>query len=786
MKLTRSWLNDYINTPTTNQVLADKLTMAGLEVDAITPVCNQFTQVFVGKIVACDKHKNADKLKICQVNIGKQDNLQIICGAKNARIDLMVAVATIGAELAEFSIKKAKLRGVESFGMLCSASELGLNTDIFGNEGILELDEQSILGCDIQKALKLDDDIIELDITPNRGDCFSVLGVAREIAINENLTIQQFTAREATPLIQDTKNIHIQQTAACPRYLTRIIKGVDNTIPTPIWMRERLIYAGQKTHSLLVDITNYVLLELGQPLHAFDLTKIQGDISVDYSQGGEAINLLDGSQIELEANTLLIKDEHSILAIAGVMGGLESATTDKTTDILLESAFFDPVMIAGKARLYGLHTESSLRFERGVDFKGQQQAIQRATELIIQIAGGEVAPIVEKVSENELPKLVCIDLAYQSIKKQLGLELEVNWIEQQFKQLGFQIDAIDDKGMQITPPSFRFDIKLEVDLIEELARLYGYDKLPTELLVHHTNIKPQANQGIDLISGELVAKGYSEVINYSFISPKWHEQLYAKHKPLYLANPISLQMSIMRTGLLAGLLQTMINNQRYGQKEMRIFEVGLCFTGLDKHYQIQKIGGLISGNHPSHFSEPEKAVDFYDIKAIVLSLLNLNRTQFTLVNSQNSNLHPHQGADILIDDKKVGFFGALSPIIESKLQINKTFFFELDLSSILDKHIAIYQAFSTFQSMNRDISILIDEHLNFGKIRQSILALGQKFLIDLMVFDVYTDTSLEKGKKSLSLRLTYQGDRTMVDDEVDTLVKEVVQMLCDTYQAQQR
>ena len=785
MKLIRSWLTDWVETHTNNQALADKLTMAGLEVDAISPICGDFTGVVLGKITQCDPHPNADKLQICQVDIGQKDTLEIICGAKNARTDLWVAVAKVGAKLPGFVIKKAKLRGVYSYGMLCSASELGLNTDLFANDGILEINSNQALGSDIKEVLTLNDVVIELDITPNRGDCFSVLGIAREIATYENLTLKSIEPKN-TVQIEDTKNIHIHQPEACPCYLARIIKGINNTIQTPQWLKARLIYAGQKPHSLIVDITNYVLLELGQPLHAFDLDKINGDISIDYTQDKQSLNLLDGSKVNLSKKTLLIKDEKSILAIAGVMGGMNSATTTKTTDILLESAFFQPAMIAGKARYYGLHTESSLRFERGVDFTKQRQALERATELITQIAGGRVAPIIEKISTKYLPKLPSIHLKKTSIERLLGLKLDLDWIKKQFKQLGFVIDKIQNEDIWIRPPSFRFDITLEVDLIEELARLYGYDQLPTQTLNYQTKIQTQTSRCINTISGQLVANGYTEVISYSFISRRWHQLLYPQHSPLNLANPISEQMSIMRTGLLAGLLQTMVNNQRHGQKEVRFFETGLCFTGLESKEQQQKIAGILSGNRINHFSQVAEKVDFYDIKHIVSSLLEPCHLLYEFSSSDEASLHPHQRAKVLLNGQNIGFIGALSPIIEAELNLEKTFVFELNLLAILQQHPPQYQTFSTQQSMSRDISILIDTHLTFKKIKQSIFALKQIFLVDLIVFDVYTNETISRDKKSLSLKLTYQADRTLIDNEIEAFVLEIIQMLSTTYGAKQR
>lgn len=783
MKLTISWLKEWVDTQLNARDLALKLTMAGLEVDALSPVCADFKGVVVGKVICCTQHKNADKLQVCQVDIGSDNPQQIICAAPNVRAGLTVAVAKVRAKLPTITIKKLTLRGVVSAGMLCSAAELGLATDLFGSEGILELPAELVAGQDLREVLNLDDEILSLDITPNRGDCFSVLGVAREVAVCENLPLLVPKINDS-PTINEQKNIHLKQPQACPRYLSQIIKGVDNTVKTPRWIVERLVYAGQKSHSLVVDITNYVLLELGQPLHAFDLAKVKGDLSVDFSQGGESLILLGGQNITLDKKTLLIKDEHSILAIAGIMGGWDSATTESTQNILLESAFFDPVFTASVARNYNLCTESSLRFERGVDFNGQQFAIKRATQLIINIAGGQAGPIVEVASKANLPKLPTICLCKNSISRILGFELKSAWIVQQFNKLLFTIKEIKGDNFYITPASFRFDISIERDLIEELARLYGYDKLPTQALTYQSNISTNHSLGTDYFSQQLIHRGYTEVISYSFISTHWHQRLYQQYQPLTLANPISNEMSVMRTGLLAGLLQTLINNRRYGQKNVKIFEAGLCFFGLEVEQQQPKIAGVIAGDcYDLQWADKTRPVDFYDIKSDVELLLSMSATPYEFVPTTTAILHSNQGADIVLNGDKIGFVGALSPIIEADLSLHNIFVFEVALSAISQKKDIKYKPFLVQQSVSRDISILIDKSISYNTIKSTILALKQPFLIDFNVFDVYTEGAITKGNKSLSLNLVYQADKTLVDKEIDTLVFEVVRTLSTVHRA---
>jgi len=551
MNISTSWLREWINPNVTDEMLAEQLTMAGLEVDGIESVAPAFDNVVVGHVVSCEKHPDADKLNLCQVDIGESDNLQIICGASNVRADLKVIVATVGAKLpGGLKIKKAKLRGVESFGMICSESELGMSDS---SEGISELDSDAPIGQDIREYLDLDDNIIELDITPNRGDCFSVLGVAREVSANYNKAFEmpkfEVDAQGASSISTSVSNAQ-----ACPKYLTRVIKGIDNTVKTPKWMADKLTRSGQQVHSPVVDITNYVLLELGQPMHAFDFSKINGAIEVRNAKAGEVIELLNETTVELNNDTLIIADDSVPLAIAGVMGGMGSSTQDDSTQILLESAFFEPVSIAGKARNYGLHTESSLRFERGVDFNITEVAMDRATQLIVDICGGEASNINTCVDESALPELAPITITQEKIQKILGFELEANWIEEKFTNLDFEISSKTDHSWTIIPPSFRFDIRIPADLIEELARLYGYDKLPVQKLSLDANINAVSESMVDKydIAQGLVSRGYQEVITYSFVSEQYQDLIDPDAKKITLSNPISADMSTMRSSLWRG------------------------------------------------------------------------------------------------------------------------------------------------------------------------------------------------------------------------------------------
>ncbi|MDP0596568.1 MAG: phenylalanine--tRNA ligase subunit beta, partial [SAR86 cluster bacterium] len=635
----------------------------------IAPVAPPFEGLVVGHVVSCDKHPNADKLSLCEIDIGDGSNLQIICGAPNVRKDLKVVVATVGSVLpSKLKIKRAKLRGVESNGMLCSESEIGLSES---HEGIIELDMTATLGENIRSVLDLDDQIIELDITPNRGDCFSVLGVAREVCVNYNLsmpsTIYKAEQKGSRPFTSKVANPR-----ECAKYLTRVIEGVDNNAQTPKWMAQKLLRASQQLHSPIVDITNYVLLELGQPMHAFDLKTINGDIEVRSAHKNEKLELLNGQTVSLTEKTLVIADEKSAIAIAGVMGGMKTATLENSTDILFESAFFDPISIAGIARSYGLHTEASLRFERGVDFNITRQAIERATELVLEICGGTASEINECVDSKSLPALEPIEISNDKISRVLGFDLEPSWIESKFKFLEFEFTTNSANSWTIKPPSFRFDIRIPADIIEELARLYGYDKIPVQRLSINANISPSSQAMISSsdFSSSLVNRGYKEVITYSFISNEMHDLVDPNSTKILLKNPISDDMAVMRSSLWSGLIQSAKSNIRRGHHNARFFELGQCFTGTLVEDQVQKIAGIICGNrHDSQWAEGEREVDFFDAKSDVQALLFHSKNEYTFEAAEHPALQMGQTAKIIKGNKIIGWVGALSPKIQKSLSM---------------------------------------------------------------------------------------------------------------------
>ena len=784
MNILSSWLREWISPDVSDELLAEQLTMAGLEVDGIEPVAPAFTNVVVGHVVQCEKHPDADKLNLCQVDVGQSENLQIICGAKNVAKGLKVITATVGAVLpGNFKIKKAKLRGVESYGMICSESELGMSDS---SDGIAELDADAPIGVNIREYLNLDDNVIELDITPNRGDCFSILGVAREVSANYNMPFTMPSC-EVSGSGESGIKASVSNTKACPKYLTRTVNGIDNTVATPKWMVDKLTRSGQALHSVVVDITNYVLLELGQPMHAFDLSKVSGAINVRNANSGEKIELLNETTVVLNDDTLIITDDNQPLAIAGVMGGMGSSTQSDSVDILLESAFFEPVSIAGKARNYGLHTESSLRFERGVDFNITEVAMDRATQLIIDICGGQASDVSACVDENALPVLEPITITQDKIQKVLGFELDSNWIEEKFVNLDFNITEKSNDSWTIIPPSFRFDIRISADLIEELARLYGYDKLPVQKLSLDANINVIKEADVDKydLMQALVGRGYQEVITYSFVSEKYQDLVDPDAKKITLSNPISADMSTMRSSLWAGLLQTVESNQRRGHTDARFFEIGLCFGGVNADEQANKLAGIVAGNRfEAQWSGDAQALDFFDAKADLESVLAFTNAQFDFEAAEHPALQKGQSAKIMLNGLSVGWIGALAPSVQKELSLPKCYMYEVDLDCALKGKVSKYKAFSQYQQAQRDIALVLDEATPVADLMCSIQDLKQTHFIDVALFDIYTGENIDSGKKSVALNLTYQSmEATLSDEEVNTKVEEVLALMQDKFSA---
>ncbi len=782
MKINESWLRELVDPPLDARQIGELLTMAGLELDGMEPAAPPFSGVIVARIAEIAPHPDADKLRICQVDTGSGELTQVICGAPNARQGLMVAMATVGAVLpGDFRIKRAKLRGVESLGMLCSAAELGLAESA---DGILELPESATIGEDFRAWLALDDVVFDIDLTPNRADCLSVLGIARELSVLTGAELHA-PAIEAAPVASERAfPVEVSASAACPRYVGRVVEGIDATAETPIWMQERLRRCGVRSLSAVVDVTNYVMLELGQPMHGFDLDKLDGGICVRQAEQGEKLLLLDGKEVELEADTLVIADHERALAIAGVMGGSDSAVDDGTRNVFLESAFFPPELIAGKARKYGLHTESSHRFERGVDFELQRRAIERATALIVEICGGRPGPVSEVVSNADLPLLPTIALRRERPRRMLGITLDDGWIEQTLRGLGCEV-AADADGWRVTSPSYRFDLRIEEDLVEELARVHGYDNIPSHSRSWSPEIRPIPENQVPLsrLRQMLTSLGYQEVITYSFIDEQTEALINPSVEALGLANPISSELAVMRTSLWGGLLQVIRYNLRRQQPSVRIFETGLVFLPREGELTQQpRLAGAITATaYAEQWAEAKRKPDFFDIKGDVENLLHLCHldSKVEWLPGEHPALHPGQSASVQLDDREIGVVGALHPALQEKLEIDEpVFLFDFDREALRQRDLPAFRPLSRFPAMRRDLAIVVDESVSFREISRSIAELGLDMISGFEVFDVYKGKGVASGRKSIALSLILQDlSRTLGDEDVERAVTRVLRKL---------
>ncbi|WP_100641704.1 phenylalanine--tRNA ligase subunit beta [Alteromonas facilis] len=791
MKFSEKWLREYVNPALDSNALSEQLSMAGLEVDGVDPVAGEFSGVVVGEVVECGQHPDADKLRVTKVNVGDEELLDIVCGAPNCRQGLKVAVAKVGAVLpGNFKIKKAKLRGQPSLGMLCSFSELGMGED---HSGIIELPTDAPIGVDIIEYLSLDDNIIEVDLTPNRADCLGMRGIAREVGVLNNLDVNPLSFEAAASTIDDTREIELHSPDACPRYLGRVIKGITLDVKTPLWMVEKLRRSGVRSIDPVVDITNYVLLELGHPMHAFDLNAIDEKIIVRHAKADEQLTLLDESTVTLKDNTLVIADATKPLAMAGIFGGLHSGVTNKTVDIFLESAFFAPDAIIGKARQYGLHTDASHRYERGVDPQLQRTAMERATQLLLDIVGGEAGPIVEAVSEQHIPQMASVTLRRERLDRVLGHHISDDTVTEILTRLGLSVQFASGEWTA-EAPSYRFDIAIEEDLIEEVARVYGYNSIPNNAPNGTLAMLPsrEAKLSSSALKNVLLQRGYSEAITYSFVDPKHQQALFPNQEGLVLPHPISSEMSVMRVSLWTGLLQAVSYNQNRQQSRVRLFETGLRFipdaNGENGLRQESMIAGVIAGHQlATHWEVKEQHVDFFDIKGDVEALLDISglNQKVTIVAAQHSALHPGQSAEIQLDGKVIGWVGAIHPQFEKALGLNgRTFAFELFIDAISQRDIPLAKPISKFPANRRDIAIVVDESVNFGDIRGYVEKIGVNQLVDLNLFDVYRGKGIEPGKKSLALSLTLQDtSKTLEEAEIQQAVESVVAGLESEFRA---
>jgi phenylalanyl-tRNA synthetase beta chain len=782
MQFSENWLREFVNPPHSSDELSHTLTMSGLEVEEMSAVAPMFNLVVIGEIVEATKHPDADRLQICKVNIGAEI-LQIVCGASNARIGLKVPCALVGAELPELSIKKAKVRGVESFGMLCSAKEIGLSAEA---DGLLELPNDAELGMDIRKYLDLSDQIFTLKLTPNRADCLSILGIARDVMAMTGAKVTQPIIKNSSVSSQLTLPVLISETHACPAYFGRVVEGVNANALTPSWMVRRLERSGIRSISAIVDITNYVLLELGQPMHAFDHAKIAHGLQVRFSNAGEKLLLLNEQDISLLEDDLVIADSSGPLALAGIMGGKNSAVNADTNSIFLESAFFEPDVMAGKARRKGLSTDSSYRFERGVDFGNTLNALERATDLILDICGGNAGGITQAITV--LPNRAQVELRYTRLTSVLGIEIGLDNVGKLLSQLNF-IHHLNGEIFTIQAPSYRFDITREEDLIEEIARLHGYDKIPAITPTASMTITADSEStiSVDNIRQSMVTLGYQEVVTYSFVDEEWENTLMNNLMPIKLKNPIASNLSVMRSSMWGGLLDVLSYNLNRKQERAMLFEMGNTYHLENDHY-VEKscISGLFYGDvMPEQWSINSKEVDFFDIKATIDQLIH---KKGSYLSDTHNALHPGQSAKIYIDNLPIGWIGKLHPKWQQKYDLPKSaFLFELTINAIQQVTMPNYIEISKQVAIRRDISLLVDQSVNAQAIIDAVNVAKIPLLQQIQLFDVYQGKGVPENKKSLAFLVLMQDThKTLLDSEVDAAMLNLLNLMKMQFSAELR
>ena len=798
MIFSEEWLKEWIDPQMSTEHLKGRLTMAGLEVDGSSPVARHFKGIVVGEVLSVEQHPNADKLKICEVSDGIEI-FKVVCGAPNVVSGLKVPFAKIGAEIhisdeeKPFKIKEAKIRGEESMGMLCSAEELGLEDK---SEGLLELSGELKLGNDMRIALKLEDTSIELDLTPNRGDCLSIRGLAREVGVLTRRDYQELKFNPVSAQHETELPISISASDQCPRYLGRIIKDINLNASSPLWIKEKLRRSGLRSIDPVVDVTNYVLMELGQPMHAFDLKKLHGGIHVRMAEKDEKMTLLDGKQVTLDPEVLVIADHQNAVAMAGVMGGLDTAVSDSTKDVFLECAFFSPVAIAGRARRFGLHTDASHRYERGVDCELQRVAMERATEILITIAGGKAGPITEAL--GNLPKFPSVDLSFTNVRSILGIEIPPDEIQDILLRLGFLIESENSQGLTVGVPSYRFDISIEADLIEELVRVYGYDNVPKTSGIFTQALNspnPESKVTLRRLKTALVDLDYQEVVTYSFIDPKKSGliAMISDSEKVVLKNPISNEMSVMRSSLLPGLIEVYRHNANRHQERIRLFECGLVFAQeRDSIKQESRVAGLISGDRmPRSWANEKGITDFFDLKGDVETLMGLTRSEekYSFAKAEHVSMHPGQCAQVvLLDGTVVGYVGALNPRIGQELALDDSIFvFELELKTLQLGTVPKAEILSKFPAVGRDLAILVGSEIPAAQILANVTDNAGQYLINSRIFDVYQGDGVEKGKKSIALGLTWQHpSRTLSDEEINSIIGSCVKGLQEQFNANLR
>lgn len=788
MQFSEQWLRSLCNPTLDSDGLCHLLTMAGLEVEEVEPVAPPFSGVVVARIVAFEKHPNADKLKVCTVDIGQAQPLQIVCGAPNVVVGMKAPCATVGAKLPGFDIKAAKLRGVESFGMMCSADELGMTQ---AHDGLLVLPDDAPVGADLRAYLALDDRKITIKLTPNRADCLSLSGIARELAALTDTPLSLPAVASVPPAHDVRRAVVLDAPQSCPRYAGRIVRGVDAKAPTPDWMRQRLERCGVRSISAVVDITNYVMLELGQPMHAFDNAKLSGAIHARMPKAGDSLLLLNGQVITPAADTLLIADEARVLALAGVMGGEESGVTDATTEVFLESAFFQPDAIVGRARALGFSSDASHRFERGVDFELPLRAMERATALLIEICGGEAGPVVEARDAAGMPVRKSVQFRPARARKVLGIAVEDAMMRAVFERLGMQVSVSGD-AFDVIAPSYRFDLEIEEDLIEEVARVVGYDNIPpiaplapTTMLARTESLRPTHSP-----RHRLAGRDYQEVISFAFVEEGWEADFCGNASPIRLANPIASQLAVMRSSLIGGLVGALATNLRRRAARVRLFEIGRCFstaegTGAAGYDQPLRVAALAWGPAVSEqWGVATRKVDFYDVKGDLESLLE----GATFKPATHPALHPGRCAAVEVGGRPIGVIGELHPAWVQKYDlVSAPVLFELDLGAVLSASVPSYAEVTRLPSVTRDIALVVPVALPAGELVGHLRGHAAEIIRSIDVFDVYAGTGIEPDRKSVALRAVLQHtERTLEESEIDQAMRALIGAAEEKFGAQLR
>ncbi len=791
MIISETWLRDWIDIQMDVHGLVERLTMSGLEVDSLEPAGPGLPNIVVGRLTAVRGHPDTRRLTVCDVDVGARSPLIVVCGAPNVSVGARVATALPNATLPSgHVIQPTSIHGIASQAMLCSGTELGLEDS---SEGLYLLDDDAPVGQRVDDYLQLADWVIDIDLTPNRGDCLSILGIARELAVLTGAALKRTDVPGCAAESERVINVVVSAPQACPRYLGRIVEDIDDQASTPVWMRERLRRCGIRPIAPVVDVTNYVMLELGQPMHAFDLNRLTGGIRVRTAAPGEAIMLLDGSELRPDGETLLISDHHRAVAIAGVMGGTDSGIDADTRHIVLEAAHFTPSVVAGRARSFGLHSESAYRFERGVDPELPLPAIHYASALLKNIVGGRPGPVVDKTAKRWLPKRPPVTIRHDRLEQVLGMQMEADQVDIMLRRSARGVRR-QQKYWQVKPPSHRFDIQRECDLIEELIRIHGYHRVPVSFPKSSETVGKLTESQLPLtrVRTLLTDRDYQEVITYSFVDYAVNGLFDDNQDVIRITNPIADNMSVMRTNMWSGLVQAAITNLNRQQRRIRLFEIGRTFHSHDgKRREILRLGGVVCGNlAPEQWGQASQEVDFYDVKADVEAILALTgaSVRFTFKQLDKKGLQSGQTAEIYYESRAVGCLGRIHPQAQRELDLESSLFlFQLDLRSLLHRQIPQFTKPSRFPAIQRDLSIVVGTEVSAEMVLNTVIEAGGNRIVNLNLFDVYRGEGIDPGRKSLAFGLTLQdSSRTLTDEDVDSTISKIIAALDRRFGAQLR